>query len=104
MKTQMISIVSQTSKMEYGVYIAVGLIVFVLYVMCDLYMQNVCRMLEKDRHDMEEEILRLHGEILLADKQIDELSSYERIRPMAENIGLSFNEAANKVQLFGGLK
>ncbi len=99
MKTRVMSIVSQTSNREWIAYAAVIVLLFVLYFILDLRLQSSYRALERERYYEEVAIDSLQSEISLADLQVYTLSALERIRPMAENLGLGMYEPAYKVML-----
>lgn len=73
-----------------------------VYLMAGFTLQNKYWELLKEKRDAEQLSEKLRSEILLADLELNKLTSLERIRPLADSLGLSFREPAQKVRIREG--
>lgn len=72
------------------------------YLMAGFTLQNKYWELLREKREAERLSEKLRSEILLADLELSKLTSLERIRGLADSLGLSFREPAQKVRLEEG--
>lgn len=75
-----------------------------LLLILPLYMQNRLNSLYSTSHELSKEVGRMQREILLQDKELNHLTSLERLSPIATEMGLDLNAVPTKIRILGGAR